>query len=163
MNYRIFLIALLLSCTSNQSRKEATLQAQVDSMEKRMHEAYAPGLGEFMNGIQLHHSKLWFAGINQNWELADFEMHEIMEIKEDIQRFCSERPEVKSMSMIEPSIDNVQSAISKKDIALFKSGFQVLTNACNECHKATSHAFNVVTIPTNPPVSNQDFKPLIGN
>ena len=35
-----------------------------------------PGFEEFMSNIQAHHAKLWFAGQNHNWKLADFEIHE---------------------------------------------------------------------------------------
>jgi hypothetical protein len=35
--------------------------------------AYTPGFGDLMSSIQVHHSKLWFAGKNQNWALAAYE------------------------------------------------------------------------------------------
>jgi hypothetical protein len=111
-----------------------------------------------MLGIQLHHAKLWFAGQNQNWPLADFEVNEIKESLEDIQKYCTDRPEVKAIGMITPAIDSVNAAIQHKNDQSFKSSFIVLTNTCNNCHKATDHGFNVVTIPTGVPVVNQDFK-----
>jgi len=46
-----------------------------------------------MSGVQAHHSKLWSAGQNQNWKLADFEIHEIMEAIDNIQKYQSERKE----------------------------------------------------------------------
>ena len=92
--------------------------------------------------------------------LADFEVHEIQESLEDIQKFCSDRPEIKAIGMINPAMDSVSNAIQQKNPQLFKSSFILLTNTCNNCHKATEHAFNVVTIPTNLPVVNQDFKPV---
>ena len=39
-----------------------------------------------MTYIQIHHSKLWFAGKNQNWELAKFELDEISETIEAIKK-----------------------------------------------------------------------------
>jgi len=47
----------------------------------------------------------------------------------------------------------------QKNLQLFKSSFILLTNTCNNCHKATDHGVNVVTVPTNLPVINEDFKP----
>ena len=135
------------------------MQTKIDSLQKQSLNAYRPGLGEFMLGIQLHHAKLWFAGQNQNWPLADFEVHEILESLDDIRQFCQDRPEVKAIGMIDPAIDSVNSAIQHKDPSSFKRGFFLLTNTCNDCHKATNHSFNVVTIPGNLPVVNQDFKP----
>jgi len=155
----IAVVLTFIACNQpNRSRQE--MQAKTDSVQKQINETYKPGFGEFMTGIQLHHAKLWFAGENQNWPLADFEMHEIQEDLGDIQKFCRDRPEVKSIGMINPAMDSVDNAIQQKDLHLFKSSFILLTNTCNNCHKATEHGFNIVTVPTGLPVVNQDFKPL---
>jgi hypothetical protein len=153
----IIIILSIISCTQIKHAKE--MQETIDSLQKKLDETYKPGFGEFMSGIQIHHAKLWFAGQNKNWPLADFEVHEISESLDDIQKFCKDRPEVKSIGMINPAIDSVNNAIEQKNLSLFKSSFIVLTNTCNNCHKATEHAFNVVTIPVNLPVVNQEFKP----
>ena len=148
---------MILSC-NQQNDKMQTMQSTIDSLQKQIANTYKPGFGEFMSGIQTHHAKLWFAGQNQNWPLADFEVHEIQEALEDLQKFCSDRPEIKAIGMINPAIDSVNNAIQQKNSELFKSSFISLTNTCNRCHKATEHGFNVVTIPTNLPVVNQEFK-----
>lgn len=157
-----FVIPLAILCCvmacNQQSDNSNQMQSKIDSLQKQLDKAYKPGLGEFMTGIQLHHAKLWFAGQNQNWPLADFEIHEIQESLDDIDEFCKDRPEVKSIGMLRPAIDSVTNAIRQKDLQSFKNSFVLLTNTCNNCHKATDHGFNVVIIPTNPPVPNQDFK-----
>ena len=121
---------------------------------------YKPGLGEFMTNVQIHHAKLWFAGINENWELADFEIHEINELVEDIRNFNADRPEVKSINIMQASIDSVSAAIQQKKPGSFKTAYTLLTNTCNDCHRNTQHGFNVVKIPDQPPFSNQDFRPV---
>jgi hypothetical protein len=151
------ILLILLSC-NQQSSQVNQMQSKIDSLEKQLNKTYKPGLGEFMTGIQLHHAKLWFAGQNQNWPLANFEIHEIQESLDDIDEFCKDRPEVKSIGMLKPAIDSVAGAIRQRDLQSFKNSFSLLTNTCNTCHKATDHGFNVVIIPTDPPVSNQDFK-----
>jgi len=108
---------------------------------------------------KVHHEKLWFAGINQNWKLADFEINEIKESLEDIQTYCTDRPERKSLTMIDRPLDSISYAIQQKDEALFKKSFITLTNTCNNCHRTTEHEFNVIKIPDTPPFSNQEFKP----
>ncbi|SRR5258706_8127569 len=161
MKYLIFIfIALLIFSCNPQNDKVQKMQAAIDSLQKQLAGTYKPGLGEFMSGIQMHHAKLWFAGQNQNWPLADFEIHEIGESLDDIRKFCSDRPEVKVIGMINPPIDSVSNAIQQKNQLLFRNSFVFLTNTCNNCHKATEHAFNVVTIPVNLPVANQEFKPV---
>ena len=151
------LVLHLVACNP-QSQQASQTQSKIDSLQSQLDKAYKPGLGEFMTGIQLHHAKLWFAGQNQNWPLADFEIHEIQESLDDIDEFCKDRPEVKSIGMLRPAIDSVTNSIQQKNFQLFGKSFSLLTTTCNNCHKATDHGFNVVTIPTSPPVSNQDFK-----
>jgi len=72
--YISIILLLLLSCSDN-SEQISELRSQVTELQKKIDDSYKPGFGEFMSNIQMHHAKLWFAGINQNWELADFEIH----------------------------------------------------------------------------------------
>ena len=146
------------SCTGA-GPDRADLQAQVDSLQRKIDNSYRPGLGEFMSGIQVHHAKLWFAGKAGNWGLADFETKEIGETIDDINLYCTDRPEVASLPMINQPLDSINAAIRNKSIAQFKSGFLLLTNTCNNCHRATKHEFNVIQIPLTPPFTNQVFEP----
>lgn len=134
------------------------LQNHIDSLEVKLANTYKPGFGEFMSGIQAHHSKLWFAGQNENWKLADFEVHEIMEAIEDIQIFQTERKESQMVDMIIPALDSINYAIQQRNTSLFKSSYTLLTKTCNSCHRATDFEFIVVKIPDTQPFSNQDFK-----
>lgn len=154
----IAVMSFLASCDQNTDQAKQA-QVKIDSLQQQLNRTYKPGLGEFMLGIQLHHAKLWFAGQNQNWPLADFEIHEIKESLDDINEFCQDRPEVKAIGMINAPIDSLVNSIEQKNIQSFKNNFILLTNTCNTCHKSTDHTFNIVTIPTNLPVVNQDFKP----
>ncbi|WP_092723967.1 hypothetical protein [Hydrobacter penzbergensis] len=126
-------------------------------MQAQINKTYKPGFGEFMSGIQVHHNKLWFAGVNQNWKLADFEINEIKESMDNIKMYCTDRPETKFIGMIDSSLQSVSNAIQQKNSLQFKNSFHILTTTCNTCHQATGHAFNVITIPSAPPFSNQDF------
>jgi hypothetical protein len=144
----------------NQSASNSnTMQRQIDSLQTKINNAYKPGLGEFMSGIQVHHAKLWFAGKYQNWELANFEVGEIQEALDDIPKYCSDRPEVKSLGMIMPVMYNLSNAIKEKNESKFDSSYTLLTATCNDCHKATNHGFNLIKIPDVVPVPNQIFKP----
>lgn len=154
----ILLITCVLFSCSKQTDNSAQLQSQINDLEKQLEDTYRPGFGEFMSSIQIHHNKLYFAGENKNWELAKFEVHELLEALEDLPKFCSDREEIKYLPMIQPPIDSINHAVSKKNSTLFTNSFVLLTNTCNNCHLKTNHAFNVVKIPDTPPFSNQDFK-----
>jgi hypothetical protein len=158
MKFILCFLILFQIAACNQNSKEESLQRKIDTLQQKLSATYSPGLGEFMSNIQVHHAKLWFAGTNQNWPLADFEIHEIMETLDNIQKFNSDRPEVKAISMINAPIDSLNAAIAQKNIGQFKSSFAFLTNTCNSCHQATQHGFNVIKIPGSPPFSNQEYK-----
>ena len=155
--FSILFTVALISC-NQQTNQTQVLQKRVDSLEHQLAEAYKPGFGQFMSGIQVHHNKLWFAGQNENWKLADFEIHEIMEAIDDIKKYQNHRKESELIDMLNPDLDNLNIAIEKQDSKLFKSSFVSLTNTCNQCHRNTNFEFNVVKIPDQPPFSNQDFR-----
>lgn len=156
----LFYLIVIAAFSCNQSiTNDVALQKKIDSLQTEIKNAYKPGLGEFMSQIQMHHAKLWFAGKEENWQLADFEIGEIQEALDDIPKYCADRPEVKSIGIIVPAMDSLSVAIKEKDESKFRSGFTLLTATCNDCHKATNHGFNVIKIPDVPPVTNQFFKP----
>ncbi|HEY2649899.1 MAG TPA: hypothetical protein VGI38_11940 [Puia sp.] len=159
---RIILLAIfvysLTACNQQPPDTSRQLQNQIDSLRNKITHAYVPGVGEFMSSIQMHHAKLWFAGKNENWELANFEMEEIQESLDDIQQYCADSPSIKPLPMIFLPLDSVKRAISEKNISMFKTSFNLLTNTCNNCHRAASHAFNVIRVPDREPVTNQIFE-----
>lgn len=158
IKYFLFILGLvaLTACNSGEPNNSA-LQARVDSLQKKLDEAYRPGLGEFMSGIQVHHAKLWFAGTAGNWKLADFELGEIKESLDDIEKYCTDRPEVSSLPMIRPPLDTISATVVKGNLPAFKNAFVQLTATCNNCHRATKHEFNVIKVPDTPPFTNQVF------
>ncbi len=156
---RIFLFIIILmvivSCGNDSRVKE--LQSRVDSLQNKLSQTYSAGFGEMMTNIQIHHAKLWFAGKNQNWDLAQYEMNELKETFDDIQKYQKARPESQVIPMILPALDSVSAAIKMKNPTKFESSYKFLTGTCNDCHQATSHEYNVVIIPQTPPFSNQQF------
>lgn len=116
----IFLFFLVVACnqsTENSSRS----QAEIDSLHQQLYETYPPGMGEFMSGIQIHHTKLWFAVTSNNWGLVDFEIKEIQEAIENIRKFNLNRPEINSIGIIIPAIDSVSYAIRQQNAQSLES------------------------------------------
>lgn len=149
---------MLVAGCNHSKNNPVDWQKQIDSLNERVKNAYAPGLGEFMTSIQLHHAKLWFAGKNENWDLANFEIEEIQEALEDIRKYNGDRPEIKELPMINNPLDSLKAAITAKNQVAFKNGFILLTNSCNNCHQVTKHGFNVIKVPDLLPVTNQSFE-----
>lgn len=153
------LIALATGSCRPATDNTPRLQQRIDSLEQKLARVYKPGFGEFMSSIQAHHSKLWFAGQAQNWKLCDFELHEIREAAEAIKQYETDRPESQKINMLEAPLDSLGRAIEQKDRPGFISGFNLLTNTCNNCHRATQFEFNVVKVPLSSPFPNQEFGP----
>ena len=156
--FRIALTLIFFGC-SQPNENTQLLESRIDSLERKLADTYKPGFGEFMSSIQVHHNKLWFAGLNDNWKLADFEVNEIKETVEAIEKYQTEREESEKIEMLKPALDSVDVAIRQKNAAMFRSSYFLLTKTCNNCHRSANFEFNVVKIPDNPPYSNQDFKP----
>lgn len=156
--YAAFASLLLGSCRQQTGNARA-MQQEIDSLKAAVVKSYKPGFGEFMSGIQVHHAKLWFAGINKNWKLADFEMHEIGEALDDIRTYETTRKESQYLYILQPALDSINQAISAESEDRFRKSFIFLTNSCNNCHREVNYDFNQVKIPEAPPVSNQVFSP----
>jgi len=167
---KFFLLILsflfLYSCTDEPTQLK-TLQSEInylnaknDSLEKEIR-SIKPGLGDLMLEIQVHHNKLWFAGKQGNWPLAQFEYDEIMEIITQAEAIEKERSEVKLFRvMLFPQLDSIQLCIRQQNEDHFDSAYTNLTQACNNCHASTKFNFNKIIIPEHPPYSNQEFEPV---
>src|SRR5689334_23256012 len=128
MKYILFSLACIIAWSCHPSTDQLqSMQSQIDSLEHKLNSSYKSGLGEFMNGIQMHHAKLWFAGTNENWPLAAFEVDEIKEGLADIKAYITDRPETKKIDMIFSPLDSVAQAIRSQNLVLFKSTFSSLT------------------------------------
>jgi|SRR6185312_5176750 len=156
-------LLLLFGCNSDNARLK-TLQSEInylnaknDSLQKEI-ESIKPRLGDLMLEIQVHHNKLWFAGKNEDWPLAQFEHDEIMEILTQAEKIETGRNEVKLFKvMLYPQLDSIQLSITQRNADRFIYAFTNLTNACNNCHTSTKFNFNKIVIPEHPPYSNQEF------
>ena len=126
-------------------------------------EPYAPGLGEFMTATQLRHAKLWFAGKENNWDLAAYEIDEIMEGFEDAEKQFSTHDGIPVAEMIkaniDPAVEELRKAVGAKSRTKFAVAFDKLTSACNTCHTGANKQFIRIQRPTSSPLSNQKFAP----
>ena len=149
---RVFMLALALGSTS--------LAATADTAPP----AYAPGLGDFMTAyVQPHHIKLWYAGKAGNWTLAAYEATELRETFGDISTYQADWQNVPVaelvQALIEPALNEVQSAIQAKNAAEFEATYRAMTAACNTCHTTAQKKYIEVEVPTLNPFTDQNFAP----
>ncbi len=126
-------------------------------------EPYAPGLGEFMTATQLRHAKLWFAGKENNWDLAAYEIDEIAEGLEDAEKQFPTHDGIPVADMIkaniDPAVEELKKAVAARSSTRFAAAFDKLSSACNTCHTGANRPFIRIQRPTSPPLSNQNFAP----
>ena len=126
-------------------------------------QSYEPGLGEFMTVTQLRHAKLWFAGKQNNWDLAAYELDEIKEGLEDAQKQFPTHDGIPVAEMIktiiDPRIEELEKAVRAKSSAKFSVAFDELTSGCNSCHAVANKPFIRIQRPTESPLTNQNFAP----
>ena len=154
------LVLLLFAACNPRPHEVQPFQARLDSMEQKLRHSYAPGFGELMLNIQIHHAKLWFAGKNGNWELADYDQSLIRSAFQKIRSYHPDNPAAATTTMIDIPMDSIGAAIARKDPAAFRRSFSLLTTTCNNCHTVTRHAYNFITIPRSEPIGNQSYSPI---
>lgn len=130
-----------------------------------------PHLADLMNeAMQVHHTKLWFAGHADNWVLADYEVRKIKEtieeIKEtivDIQTASAQWQRVpvgEMLTSVDSNLDALVKAIKAKDGTKFDTAYRGLTAACNACHARAGQAQIKIMVPLPEAASmfpDQDF------
>jgi len=146
---RLFMLALAIPLL-------AAVAARAQNPEPPANGGNLPGLGEIMTLQQLRHIKLWFAGRAGNWALADYEMGELNEGFEDVNKLLGGDTVDK---MVGDPIKALQKAIEDKNRTAFTTAFDKLSAGCNTCHRTLDHGFIVIQRPALLPYSDQVFEP----
>jgi hypothetical protein len=125
-------------------------------------ERFVPRLNDMMVATQVRHFKLWYAGIVQNWQLANYELTQIRNVVTDTERLFADKGGSKMAAMMGPATDDLADAIKAKDGKKFLSAFGKLTAACNSCHEAAGFGFIKIRDPRlspleTSPLSDESF------
>ena len=132
----------------------ATLASAVQAAESHkehahhQHTTHEVDLTPFMIRNAYHFATLYHAARAERWELAAHEAEELADnITQAAQAGSSFAPALKDF--VQEYVPPLQQAITAQDAARFRAAFQAAVSGCNDCHKATRHAF--ITIPQEPP------------
>ena len=113
--------------------------------------------------IQTRHAKLWYAGQAENWPLVEFLYEETQSMFNQIMLTHPTYDghvisELMPLHTARAMID-LQTALRSKDKRGFTRAYDDVTTACNGCHEASDPGFIVITRPSAPPLSYQQFRP----
>ena len=79
-------------------------------------------LADIMSAVQFRHSKLWAAGQQKNWELAGYELELVKSSLSEAIALYVDIP-VENITMIDPPIKSIESAIAARNSAAFGKAF----------------------------------------
>jgi hypothetical protein len=126
--------------------------------------SFDAGIGDLMNMIvQPHHIKLWLAGKEGNWTLADYEMKEV---RSALQKVAKARPNFRNQPVTElvetftgAPFKAIEAAVHDRDAAKFAEAYAGLNGGCNGCHTALNQPQIVIRVPEQASYPDQEFRP----
>jgi cytochrome c553 len=145
--------ALVVACLA------ASLPVRAQDQQPQTEQpAFMLRLNDLMVATQLRHFKVWYAGLAQNWPLANYELAQIRQAVADAKGVYANKGDSKSdmAAMSEPA-DELDQAIKAKDIDKFHKAYVKLTAACNACHETTGFGFIKIREPRLSPLETSPF------
>jgi hypothetical protein len=129
----------------------------------RSEEAHGTELADYMNKFQRYANKLWFAGNNQNWPLAQFYIHELEESMIELEHANPIEDGIELSPLIRnfglKPLERIENAVENKETKAFDEAYDLMISNCNNCHHATKHEFIIIQKPLTPAYDNQHFLP----
>ena len=109
-----------------------------------------PGLGTVMMEYSHRFYIAYYAAKAGNWELAKYELHEMLEIQEVGE---ATRPEhAQALKAFEDTyLNKVEESVKSKKWKDFDVAYKKAVVGCNACHTASGHAYIRYKLPDTPP------------
>ena len=151
MVIRILYILLIILCVSCNTKSEyVPIQGQWIKGNEREQlniiENQFRGFDMAMVEIGYRYQELYWAGQDENWDYADYQLQKIDKaIKQGIER----RPKraASAQHFIDYVIPEVDKAIKTKDTVVFNTNFNMMRNNCISCHTMEKVPSFIVRIP----------------
>jgi hypothetical protein len=109
-----------------------------------------PGLGTIMIEFGHRFYITYYAAKAQNWGLAAYELHELIEAQEVAE---TTRPSYKKQlkAFEDKQLKQLEDAIKAKDWSAFEKEYAKTTTACNSCHEINGHSYIKFKLPKEAP------------
>lgn len=147
--FTLFILVLLMACTQKNQDPPAGRDGWLKGTLPEKHEIIAGqfrGFDMAMVETGYRYQELYWAGQDQNWEYAAYQLEKIgTAIKTALVR----RPKRarSATPFLEEVLPEVQKAIDSRDTLAFGVSFQFLTTRCNDCHDKEKVPFFKVKTP----------------
>lgn len=156
----LFLALVLPACGPEQ---EAVRESRLREVAAELEARFTPGLHSLMGELGHRHATLWFAGEAGNWALADYYLHELEELIDEIEELHPVYRDIPVAELLgemtHPAVTRLEDALSSESREEFDRGYEELTRACNACHVASDLGALVIQRPVAPPLTNIRYRP----
>lgn len=149
---QIFILLLTFELLACQQKTEAKMtQGEwikgTEEEKLKIVEKQFRGFDNAMVETGYRYQELYWAGQDQNWEYASYQLEKIkLAIENGLQRRPKRAPSAEPF--LNSTLPEMVKAVSQKDTSIFNLGFQSLTSNCNSCHDKEKLSFFRVKIPT---------------
>jgi hypothetical protein len=98
-------------------------------------ERHLRGLDVAMVEMGYRYEELYWAGVDLNWEYADYQL---AKVNLSLENALERRPQRRASAeeLFRPLLDEMKRAVAARERAVFEKAFGELTAGCNACHVA---------------------------
>lgn len=148
MKYLICLTAIIFLYSCNQKTKtiqgswiKGTEQEKIEIIENQFR-----GFDMTMVETGYRYQELYWAGQDENWEYASYQLEKIQKA---IENGLVRRPKraQSARHFLTVILPEMQRALQKRDTVVFNKNFQVLTSSCISCHAMEKVSYFTVKKP----------------
>lgn len=149
VNLFLVLLIVLFGCNYQSNKSEVqgewikgTSTEQIKTIEKQFR-----GFDNAMVETGYRYQELYWAGQDENWEYADYQLDKI---KIAIEYGLERRPNraKSSTHFLNNVLPEMKKSLQSRDTIVFNKGFKMLTVNCNSCHAMEKVPFFNVQIPS---------------
>ncbi len=118
-----------------------TVQEAIQSIEKQI-----GGFDQTMMETNYRYNELYWAGVDENWGYAEYQLDEMLG---SLEKGFIRRPErqASSAQFVDQAAPRLMRAIAAEDPDAFVESFNRFASSCNTCHAMEDVAFIQVIIP----------------
>jgi len=131
----IILTAIFFFSCKNKQKEMGDWIKGNDEEQLKTIEKHFRGLDMAMIEIGYRYRELFWAGKDQNWEYAAYQVDKI---KLSLENALQRRPQraKSAQSFLQTILPEMKKSVESRDTMLFNNNFEILTLNCNSCHVA---------------------------
>lgn len=141
------IILLLSACNQKQETAQGKWIKGTEHEKIKIIENQFRGFDMAMVETGYRYQELYWAGQDENWEYADYQLEKIQKAVENGLERRPKRAQ-SAQHFLTVTLPQMKEALKKRDPVIFNENFQILTSSCVSCHTMEKVPFFAVKTPT---------------